>query len=450
MISSIANSLGYGSGLDVAKLVSDLAAASRDPKVARFDNRSRAVQASISAVAQARSDLESFSTSLASLIAGGTLQSQPSVSDSSIVEAQGRVGARFNGFSGEIEVTQLARAQLLVSASLPSATAAIGEGTLTLTVGTNAVQLTIDSSNSSLAGIADTINAARTGVTASVVTDANGSRLMLKGATGTASAFTVSSSDPGLSSLGYPGGMTLVQAAQNAEFKVDGLSYSRGSNTVEDVIAGVKLTLKKVAPGVPVTLGVTSSEALLKSTLGDFVSVFNTLKGHIADARTATRGDNAMRQLDRQLSQLIGQSVTTGTPSSLSAIGVRTNRDGTIAFDERLFDAAYAKDPGAVEAIFSPTRDATHTPATDPGIGGALAALKTAATASDGVLSSLSTRLGKEASAIADDRARMEAREESNRAKLEKQFGGLDSRVGALKATQSYLDQQIKIWTASR
>jgi flagellar hook-associated protein 2 len=44
----------------------------------------------------------------------------------------------------------------------------------------------------------------------------------------------------------------------------------------------------------------------------------------------------------------------------------------------------------------------------------------------------------------------MEAREAAYKARIEKQFAGVDSSIGALKATQSYLDQQIKLWTASK
>lgn len=449
MISSVAYSLGYGSGIDVGKLVTDLAAASRNPKVARFDTRAQAVQSSISAVAQARADLEGFSSSLAALVAGGTLQSQPRVADPSILDAKAIVGARLAGFSGEVEVTQLARGQTLASGFVAAASVPVGQGTLTLTVGTTPYAIAIGAANDSLTGLATAINDARSGVTASVVNDTAGARLVLKGPSGVPSAFSLSSSDVGLSTFTYPGAMTLVQAAQNAEFKVDGLAYSRASNSVADVVPGVALTLKKVAVETPVAIGVTRAGNTLKTTLADFVSVFNELKGNVANARTATRGDQAMRTLDRQLSALVSQSVTSGSPASLSAIGVKTNRDGTIGFDEATFNIAYARDPDAVEAIFSPTRDATRTAITDPGIGGALAALKTAATATNGALASLSTRLGKEASALATDRARMEARETAYKARLEAQFGNVDSRVGALKATQSYLDQQIKIWTRS-
>ena len=450
MVSSIVNSLGYGSGLDVGKLVTDLAAASRDPKVKAFDTRAKANQASISAVGQARADLESFATSLGNLAAGGTLQSQPAVSDSAILDARAQPGARLGTLPGEIEVTQLARGQSTISAYVPRATDSIGQGTLTLTVGSTSYPVSVAAGNDSLNGLAAAINDARAGVTASVLTDASGARLLLKGSTGAASAFSLSGDGTALSRFTYPGGMTSVQNAQDAVFKVDGLQYSRPANSIDDVIPGVALTLKKAAAGVAVTMTASSAGDTLKATIGDFVSVFNTLKGHIAAARTATNGDNAMRTLDLQLSRIVGQRVTSGSPASLSGIGVRTNRDGTLAFDETAFKAAYATDAASVEAIFSPPRGSTNSTTTDPGIGGALAALKTAATATGGVIAGLSARLDSEAKGIADNRAQMETRETAYKARLDKQFGGLDVSVGALKATQSYLDQQVKVWTASR
>jgi len=255
MVSSIAYSLGYGSGIDVAKLVTDLAAASRDPKVAVFDTRDKAVQSSISAVAQARSDLESFSTSLANLISGGTLQSQPNVADTSILDAKARVGASMASFSGAVEVTQLARGQTLASGFVAAATDPVGQGTMTLTVGTTPYTVTIGTGNDSLNGLAAAINGASSGVTASVVNDTAGARLVLKGASGAASAFTLSSSDPGLSNFTYPGSMTQIQSALNAEFKVDGLSYSRATNSIVDrrparatmAISGIRMSHPSVS-----------------------------------------------------------------------------------------------------------------------------------------------------------------------------------------------------------
>ena len=450
MVSSIAYSLGYGSGIDVGKLVTDLAAASRDPKIARLDTRTKAVQTSISAVAQARSDLQGFATSLTGLVSGGTLQSQPSVSDTSVLDARTRAGGAVGSLAAEVEVTRLARGQTLASTPSGLATDPVGQGTLSISVGANTFAVTIGSTSDSLNGLAAAINTAKTGVTASVVSDTAGARLVLKGPSGAASAFTLSSSDPGLSNFAYPGSMNLVQAAVDAELKVDGLVYTRPTNTIDDVMPGVTLTLKKPAVGAPVSIGVTRAGDTLKTTLGDFVSVFNELHGHIEEARTATRGDQGMQNLERQLAGILSQPVTSGTPASLASIGIKTNRDGTIAFDKAAFDKAYALDPGAVEAIFSPLRDATHTDVTDPGIAKTLAMLQAAVVAPNGTLSSLSKRLDRQLASVNDERTRVEARETAYKARLERQFGNVDVRVGALKATQSYLEQQIKVWTNDR
>jgi len=435
MVTSIANSLGFGSGLDLPKLVADLAAASRDPKVARFDARARAVQASISAVAQARSDLESFSTSLASLVSSGALQSQPVVSDAAVLDAKPRSGARLGNFSGDIEVLQLARGQTSASAYVPAATNPIGQGTLTIAMGTRTIDVVVTSANDSLDGLASAINGANAGVMASVVTDASGARLIFKSGTGTASGFTLSSADPGLSVIAT--GTTEIQSARDAQFRIDGLNYSRSSNTVEDAVPGLSFTLKKLGSA---SIGVTRTSDTLKTTLSDFVSVYNALRNDLSTARSATRNDSALRTLDQQLSRLLTQSVSSSSPATLSAVGITTNRDGSISLDEAKFSATFATNPDGVEALFMPS-------GTDLGIGGALAAIKTEAVAATGSITGLSARLGKESAAIAKDRESMEAREAVYKARLEKQFGGLDGRLGALKATQSYLKQQIDVWS---
>ena len=99
MIGSIATTLGVGSGIDTVKLVADLAAASRDPKAAQFDTKASANKSRISAVSQARADLESFSTTFADLVKGGTLQSQPSVADPTIMSAVAAPGVRIGNLS---------------------------------------------------------------------------------------------------------------------------------------------------------------------------------------------------------------------------------------------------------------------------------------------------------------------------------------------------------------
>jgi flagellar hook-associated protein 2 len=454
MVTSIANSLGFGSGIDTAQIVADLAAASRMPKVEVFDNRLRAVQAKISAVAQARSDLESFATSLKELVASGTIQSQPTVSDAVALGAVASPGARIGNVSHEIEITQLARAQTVYSGGIASATDPIGQGPMTLTVGTQNFAITIDGTNDSLNGLVAAINATGSGVTASVVNDAGTSRLVLKGKSGAANAFTLqpgAGAAPGLSAFSYtPGGgaLTLGQSAQDALLKVDGVAFVRNTNSINDIIQGMTLTLKKPVPGQVINVGSTRPTELLRQTLGDFVAVFNTLRKDVSAAISTTGGDAALRGLSQRLSDLLAQRLTSDPAiNSLSSIGIATNRDGTIRLDSVRFEQVLRDNPDAVESILSPTRDATHTALTDPGIADALDTLRLAMTSSGGPLDALKQRLDKEVAALSKNRERMEARELAYKARLEKQFGQLDSRMSALKATQSYLDQQIKLWT---
>jgi len=454
MIGSIATSLGVGSGIDTVRLVEDLAAASRDPKVAQLDSRANANKAKISVVAQARSDLENFSTTFADLVAGGTLQSQPSVSDATALSAVAAPGVRAGNLSAEISVQQLAKSQTVYSAYLASATATVGQGNMTLSVGAQNYTITIDATNDSLTGLAAAINATASGVTANILSDSNGARIVLKGQTGAAGSFTlapVTGGDPALDRFAYPGtgtGLTLAQAAQDAAFTVDGIAYTRTTNSFTDVFPGITLTLKKAAPGVPIAVTSARPTEILRQTLGDFVSVYNTLKRDIVAARSSTGGDQALRTLETQVTALISNTVTSDPEiNSLTDIGVFTNRDGTISVDTAKFEAALAAKPDAVEALFSPTRDATHDATTDPGLSGSLKSLKDAATASGGSLASLKSRLDKEGQLIADARTRMEAREVAYKNRLTRQFSGMDARVAALKATQSYLTQQIKLWS---
>lgn len=448
-MTSIASSLGIGSGIDVTKLANDLADASRAPKIDRLNKRQSDVKAQISALAQARSDLESFTETLGKVITEGSLKSQPTVSNDTVIGAAANDQAQAGAIAADIEVTQLARAQTLVSRNFTSATDAVGQGDITLNVGGIDHVITIDGTNDSLNGVASAINAANAGVTASVRSENGAFRLILKGQTGATNAFTLS----GNGNLDYPSatsGMTVAQSAQDALLKVDGVSYQRSSNSVSDILTGITLTLKKASPGETVSLTSTRPIEALRSTMADFVSVFNDMKSNIKSARNSTNS-RSLFELERKLNAVLSKALTSTTigPRSMADLGVTTNRDGSVTLDTKKLDAALKNYPDAVEAIFAPIRDATHTEETDPGIGGAMLALKTSETATGGGLASLKLRLEREQKDIDADRTRVEERESAYRARLLKNFGSMDSRVSNLRATQSYLQQQIDQWNSN-
>ncbi len=453
MATSIINSLGFGSGIDTKQLVADLSAASREPKVARINTLTQQNQTRISALAQARSDLEGFADSLAQMISDGTLRSTPTVSDDSVLSATARAGLHADSFAATIVVSQLARAQSSYSAVVADRTAAIGTGTMTLTVGGVAKTITVDGTNNSLDGLASAINSSGGGVTASIIADQGGHRLILKGPSGAANAFTLTAdagADPGLSAFAYGagGGMTLGQSAANADFTIDGVAFSRASNTIDDVVPGMSLTLKKAAPGQPVDIGASRPLDMIKQTVGDFVSVYNQLKKGLSSAAGQSGSTTSLRELERELAGLIGTVISSHpTINKLTDIGVSTTKDGLLALDETKLAQVLASDAGAVEALFNPRRDGGRTEASDPGIAFVLDSIRDRAIATNGVIDRVTKSLNTRKETLADQLENIEMRESAYRARLEKQYGSLDAKLAAFKATQTYLEQQIKLWS---
>lgn len=449
MVTSIANSLGFGSGIDTAALVANLAAASRAPKAARLDALSRANQAKVSTLAQARSDLDSFADSLESLSAGGTLRSQIVASDPTALSINTQSGYQLGSFSGQLVIQTLAKAQSSFSENVASRTASVGQGNMTLTVGANSYAIAITSANDSLDGLASAINAAGSGVTASVISDAGAYRLVLKGQSGAANAFTLTADAGAPNSLQRfaTAAMTTGQAASDAAFTLDGVAYRRATNTMDDVISGMNLVLKKADPLVPIAISGTRPSETITQTLNDFVAVFNTLKKDMEAARKANNNNAALRAFERQLNGFAAKPLTShASISRLSDIGISTTRFGTLTLDMTRLEAVMRDNPDAVEAMFNPPRHAGQSDSTDPGIAIALDSLRDAAVAANGPLEMVKTALKREADTIEQNRSKMEARELAYRGRLEKQFAGMDARIGALKATQSYLEQQIKLW----
>jgi flagellar hook-associated protein 2 len=532
MTTSIGYALGAGSGLDINALVTDLANAAKAPKETLLTRRETTNQAKISGLAQVAGAIDSFASALSSLIAGGTLYSQPSVSDTSVFTASATAGARLGGLSASVEVERLAQAQTSVSGYLTAGTDPVGEGVLTITVGGGTpVDVTIDSSNNNLNGLAKAINDKNAGVTATVVTDSNGARLMVKGKTGEANAFTLTV--PGGTTSGLErfatDTMTTPLAAQDAKVWLDGVAVTRSSNSFSDLLSGVQIDLKNARPGTIVSVGVSRPTAAISQGVQDFVSAFNELMGMIAEQTRAgtdgdggaLRGDVGVRELQRRLSQLPTMTLSTPGegPHTLAEIGVRTNRDGTLSVDATRLASVLASDPDGVEGLFNPgqyssspfltvkslmgkVKPGTYTitnvvPAAPPaaasgtlngvamtgigtnlvapsgsaalglilgvsgsvasatitvdaGLGGALQSIRDALRARGGAFASAQERLDKEADRIADDRGKLEVSSAKYYNQLLTTFTAMESRVSAFKATQSYLDQQIQMWTNGR
>ena len=472
MVDSIINTLGAGSGIDITALVTQLVDSQFAAKTSNYDRQSRALSAQISSVGSLKSNLTDFAAGLKTLVTDGLVSTKPTSSNTGIVSATALPGAKLSGLSATLEVRQLAQAQSVASAAVADRTAANGTGKLTLTFGTGSpgagtfsagsstpIDIAITSGSDSLDGIAAAINAANAGVTASVITDSAGARLAIKSKTGADQAFTITATEdagaPGLAALEITQGKAGVlfgTAAQNAIVAVDGIPLSRSSNSISDLVDGVKLDLASAAPGTAVTLGATTPTDQLRSTVNDLVAAFNNLQGAVKTA-TASSGslfsDSAARSLRQSLGRFtlteLATPATSGAPRNLSDIGISTNRDGTLSVNADRLTSVLATYPDAVEALFY-----NGTGATGGGIAAAFQAIVDKATDTTFGLGASATRYAKQQSDVADARARADADKEVVRTRLTRQFSGSDARIAAYKSTQSFLTNQIAQWNAQK
>src|SRR3546814_7359471 len=117
------------------------------------------------------------------------------------------------------------------------------------------------------------------GLTASIIQDTGGARLVIKGETGAAQGFTIDDS-AGLEAFEYgPGasGTTWSTQAANAEIEADGVAVERTTNSVGDLVQGVKLDLLRTNTGAPLTVTCDNDQQPLQDSVATYVADFKEL-----------------------------------------------------------------------------------------------------------------------------------------------------------------------------
>lgn len=475
---SILTSLSAGSGIDTEALVGKLVEAQFATKRAQINAKTEKLTAQISGAATLKSFVSDFAKAVNTLTTSGSLATQPNSSDSRVAGAVAISGATMAaGATTTVKVDKLASAQTVTSTKL-AATAPFGAGTLTLKIGTASYDgagkmtdlapgkaddgsdlsfdIAITPPNDTPAGIAAAINAKNTGVTASVITDADGGAfLSLKGQSGTARAFSLTGTGGTLDTLSVgkdaTASSTLSVASQagNAKLSVDGVPVERPGNEIGDLVPGVKLTLG--GPGT-MTLTGTRPDAALGNAVKDFVETFNQLLSEVK-AQTnpidgQLRSDPAAMQLLRNLqgfaSKTLLPDAAAGTPSTLAGIGVSTNKtDGSMDIDEAALTKALKDTPDAIQAMFTPNSFGAT------GINAAMQSLKLSSGSSIYGLTATDARLRAAQKDLTKQTAKIDEQSTRFSDRLTQTYASMNSRVSAYKATQSFMKQQIDGWYKS-
>lgn len=275
-----------------------------------------------------------------------------------------------------IEISQVAKANIVTTASQTSKYDDLGwSGSFTLgTDGGSSASITI-TATMSLADIADAINAEKstTGVSASVMKVSDSSYQLILTTTETGQTI-VASDDSGstllsdssklglLDSGGDIDSDNVLQAAQNAIFKVDGVTITRSSNDIDDVLDGITLHLY-AAPSTDTTLTLEVDNDLtgIQDAIEAFVEAYNAVRDVVVTNQTTSSdgtaaddavlyGDATLRSMANTLQTILSSGVDS---TSLAALGITFDEDNKLVVDDTTLQNALLDDFDSIQTLFS-------------------------------------------------------------------------------------------------
>ncbi len=470
------SSAGIGSGLDVNSIITQLMAIEQRP-LTTLQTKATAIQSTVSEYGKIKSAVSTM-RDLASKLASTTTWGQTTSTSSSSA-----VGASSNGSAAgtySVEVQKLASVQTLATGVGPASTPP-GGGTLRIELGTwgtgqttftpkagaTAMDISIAATDT-LADVRDKINAAGAGVTALVMTDSSGSRLLLRSnTTGAENAFRsvvtdddgVNNDASGLSKLAFDPSagvtvMTQSQTASDAAATVNGLAVTSTSNTLASIVDGLTLNLAAETTG-PVTVNVVTDTEALKKTITDFAAAYSavvkligtdTKYDPVSKKGGILQGDSAATGMQRQLRTLAGSaSAASATFGHLSDAGLELQADGSMTVNATKLGAALGN-VAELKKMFSSSS------ATDPTLDGFGKRFRVIADSMIGIDGALTTRtdgLGQQLQRNQKSQDALSLRLEAIEKRYRAQYTALDTAMAQLSTQSSYITQQISAWNAN-
>jgi flagellar hook-associated protein 2 len=463
-------SLGSGSGLNLQGILDQLQTAD-SAQLTIIQNKESSVQTQISAFGTLQSAIQSVADAAATLANRSTYSSVKSSVSGSAVSVTTSNGASAGTY--DVEVTQLAKAERLASASAVSTkTGANGTGgsvTIKLADGTST---NIDvSADTSLQGVADAINKSdAAGVNATIVNGGNNQYYLLltSSTTGTDKAIsnisisgnsTLSSILSFDSTASSGNALNVQQSAANASFTLNGITINSQTNTVSNAVDNVTFTLNQVsAANSPDTVTITDDPSVTVNAVQAFVNAYNTMKTTVsaltsfdtsAGTSSPLTGDSTTRNAQNALASAL--QVYMGSQAnvqSLADLGITINTNasqgalGSLTLDTATLTNALTAHPSEVINLLSGTGGLASTVmnATNAvlGSGSDTGAIGYATQGLQDTLTELQNQYTSAQSRITD---------EINNYRIE--FTNLDTLIAQMNSTGSYLTQQFAAMSSS-
>jgi flagellar hook-associated protein 2 len=367
--SSIVNTLGAGSGIDVKGLAQSLVDAEKTPKKERIEEKIAKTEAKITGFGAVKFALSELKTAFAKINDASDFNSiQPSNTQPSAFGITASSTAEAGSYS--IEVLQTALAQRTSSSTFADRATSLNGGAafrLNLAIG-GVSKGAIEVVNPTPAGMVSAINGAKLGVTAQLINTGNGFNVVVTGQTGATQNFSLTSDNGAGSTPVVPvAGVsfaTSLQTATDASFKVNGLTVNRSSNTVNDVIEGVTLDLFANTTGAA-RLDLNRDTKGIKENIKGLVTAYNdfeeTLKvlgdrsSEVEEFGGALAGESLLQSVRNQVRALVtNTSSTPGTTIRAARdVGLSLDRFGKLNLDEAKLDAALQNNFTQVSTMFT-------------------------------------------------------------------------------------------------
>lgn len=449
---------GVGSGLDVGSIISQLMAAERQP-LTRLETQQTSFQSKLSAYGQVKSALSKLQDAAAVLAKPATFAATTaSAGDTKAFTASSSTKAQAGSYA--VEVQQLARTQRVASSA--SAEPSVGEGTLTISLGSYAAdgsfaaaadgQKTISlAAGATLEDLRAAINDADAGVSAQIINNGTVNQLVISSKeTGATSAFKLSGTGA-LAGFDFDGGniagsgMSSVQVAQDAKLTIDGLAITRASNTVSDAIEGVTLKLSRLTEG-ETAVTVARDDEGTKKAIDDFAKAYNELNtlvrsqsSYNAETKKAgtLNGDAGLRSIQGQIRNVFANPLSGLTGATmLSDIGISIKTDGSMSVDATKLGEALADPTKRVAELFAGN-------GTVSGFAQTLESRIKTMLDTDGLLTARTEGINRSIKALDTRKEAMEFRLTRVEARYTAQFTALDAAMASMNQTSSYLSQQL-------
>jgi flagellar hook-associated protein 2 len=429
------SSLGVGSGLDIASLVSQLVAAERAPAQGRISTAQSRANLQLSAIGTFKGALSDVKAKLEALQTGAlaTLKAQSTKPEAFTASTSANAAAG----SYDVEVVALAQSHKLASAAYADgAGSVLGNGDVEISVGGEAFTVTLTDGANTLADLLRMINeaAGNTGVTATLVNETGGTRLLLT-STQTGSTQQISVNGAGLS-------FTERQAASDAHVRIEGYDHYSASNTVSDAIDGVTLKLVAAEPGTTLQLNVAYDADAASKAITAFVNsynaainVINSLTRYDADKRQASplTGDITVRGAMQSLRSIMAGGTESGSLRFLSDLGITTQTDGSLKLDSTRLTAALDSDRAGVAAMFKG----------DNSLAARMVGVIDGIVGDNGQVEARTDSLQARLKDLARQQEQLDVRMERVETRYRSQFTSLDTLIAQMNTTSSFLTQQL-------